>query len=73
MRAAFGRPFRFVRHTLGTRFVIQVRVFESGDERRPRMSVQVTAIMIGVKDLARSKAFYGEGLGCTIAHPNPSP
>lgn len=31
------------------------------------MSVQVTAIMIGVEDLARSKKFYGEGLGCKIA------
>lgn len=28
--------------------------------------MQVTAIMIGVEDLARSKKFYGEGLGCTI-------
>jgi uncharacterized protein len=28
--------------------------------------LQVTAIMIGVQDLARSKKFYGEGLGCTI-------
>ena len=36
------------------------------------MSVQVTTIMIGVKDLARSKKFYGEGLGCMIDkdHPN---
>ena len=30
------------------------------------MPVQVTAIMLGVEDLARSKRFYGEGLGCTI-------
>jgi uncharacterized protein len=30
------------------------------------VSVQVTVIMIGVQDLARSKAFYGEGLGCPI-------
>jgi uncharacterized protein len=28
--------------------------------------LEVTAIMIGVADLARSKKFYGEGLGCTI-------
>jgi uncharacterized protein len=28
--------------------------------------LQVTAIMIGVKDLARSRKFYGEGLGGTI-------
>jgi hypothetical protein len=32
----------------------------------------MTTIMIGVRDIARSKRFYGEGLGCTIAqnHPN---
>ena len=30
------------------------------------MPVQVTAIMFGVEDLARSKRFYGEGLGCAI-------
>jgi uncharacterized protein len=31
------------------------------------MPLQVTAIMLGVEDLARSKKFYGEGLGCPIA------
>jgi predicted lactoylglutathione lyase len=30
------------------------------------VSVQVTTIMIGVEDVNRSKAFYGEGLGCQI-------
>ena len=30
------------------------------------MPLEVTAIMIGVEDVARSKKFYGEGLGCTI-------
>jgi len=30
------------------------------------MPVQVTTIMIGVRDLARSKQFYAEGLGCAI-------
>jgi uncharacterized protein len=30
------------------------------------MSVQVSAIMLGVEDLLRSKRFYGEGLGCAI-------
>ena len=30
------------------------------------LAVQVTAIMFGVEDLARSKRFYGEGLGCAI-------
>jgi catechol 2,3-dioxygenase-like lactoylglutathione lyase family enzyme len=31
------------------------------------MTLQVTAIMIGVEDLDRSKKFYSEGLGCAIA------
>ena len=34
------------------------------------MPVQVTAIMIGVDDLARSKKFYGE-LGCAIDRDHP--
>jgi catechol 2,3-dioxygenase-like lactoylglutathione lyase family enzyme len=34
--------------------------------------VQVTAIMLGVEDLARSKEFYGEGLGCTIDQDYPN-
>jgi catechol 2,3-dioxygenase-like lactoylglutathione lyase family enzyme len=28
--------------------------------------------MIGVKDLARSKKFYGDGLGCTIDQDHPN-
>jgi uncharacterized protein len=36
------------------------------------VSVQVTAIMLGVEDLARSKNFYGEGLGCTIYQDHPN-
>lgn len=36
------------------------------------MPVQVTAIMIGVQDLNRSKKFYGEGLGCTIEQDHPN-
>ena len=35
------------------------------------MTLQVTAIMIGVEDLDRSKGFYGEGLGCTIDQDHP--
>ena len=35
------------------------------------MSVQVTTIMIGVEDVARSKKFYGEGLGCAIDQDYP--
>jgi catechol 2,3-dioxygenase-like lactoylglutathione lyase family enzyme len=34
--------------------------------------LHVTAIMIGVEDLARSKKFYGEGLGCTIDQDHPN-
>ncbi|SEG24671.1 hypothetical protein SAMN05444920_102332 [Nonomuraea solani] len=30
------------------------------------MTLQVNAIMLGVKDLARAKKFYAEGLGCEI-------
>jgi catechol 2,3-dioxygenase-like lactoylglutathione lyase family enzyme len=36
------------------------------------MALQVTAIMIGVEDLARSKKFYGEGLGCKIDQDYPN-
>ena len=36
------------------------------------MHLEVTAIMIGVEDLARSKMFYGEGLGCTIDQDYPN-
>ena len=36
------------------------------------MGLQVTAIMIGVKDLASSKAFYAEGLGCAIDQDYPN-
>jgi catechol 2,3-dioxygenase-like lactoylglutathione lyase family enzyme len=34
--------------------------------------LQVTAIMIGVEDLARSKKFYGESLGCAIDQDYPN-
>src|SRR5262249_54057827 len=36
------------------------------------MGVQVSAIMLGVEDLARSKAFYGDGLGCAIEQDYPN-
>ena len=36
------------------------------------MALQVTAIMLGVNDLGRSKKFYAEGLGCTIDKDYPS-
>jgi uncharacterized protein len=35
------------------------------------LPLQVTAIMLGVQDLAHSKQFYGEGLGCTIDQDHP--
>ena len=35
------------------------------------MSVQVTAIMLGVDDLSRSKKFYADGLGCPIDKDYP--
>ncbi len=35
------------------------------------MPLKVTAIMIGVEDVARSKKFYAEGLGCTIDQDHP--
>jgi uncharacterized protein len=34
--------------------------------------LEVTTILIGVQDLARSKRFYGEGLGCTIEQDRPN-
>jgi len=36
------------------------------------MSVQVTAIVLGVEDLERAKKFYGEGLGCAIDQDYPN-
>jgi catechol 2,3-dioxygenase-like lactoylglutathione lyase family enzyme len=36
------------------------------------MPLQATAIMLGVEDLARSKKFYGEGLGCAIEQDYPN-
>ena len=35
------------------------------------MPPQVTTIMIGVRDLARAKKFYGEGLGCEVDQDYP--
>ena len=35
------------------------------------VSVQVTAIMLGVADLSRAKKFYPEGLGCPIDKDYP--
>ena len=35
------------------------------------MAFQVTAVMLGVRDLTRSKKFYGEGPGGTIDKDYP--
>ncbi len=35
------------------------------------MNPQITAILIGVKDLKRTKQFYSEGLGCPIDKDYP--
>lgn len=37
----------------------------------PTMSVQVSAIMLGVEDLARSRQFYKDGLGCALDQDYP--
>ncbi len=36
------------------------------------MPVQANAVMLGVEDLARSKEFYGTGLGCKIDQDHPT-
>lgn len=35
------------------------------------MSLQLSAITLGVKDIDRAKKFYSDGLGCTIAQDHP--
>ena len=53
-------------------FVIQVGCSAQLINEETTVPVQVTAIMIGVRDLGRAKKFYGEGLGCTIDQDYPS-
>jgi predicted enzyme related to lactoylglutathione lyase len=36
------------------------------------MALHVTTIMLAVEDLARSKAFYAEGLGCKLEQDYPT-
>ncbi|MFL6047682.1 MAG: VOC family protein [Propionibacteriaceae bacterium] len=36
------------------------------------MALHVTTIMLAVEDLARSKAFYAEGLGCKVEQDYPT-
>jgi uncharacterized protein len=47
-------------------------VFNSAYKKEIAVPLQVTIIMLGVEDLARSKKFYGEGLGCTIDQDYPN-
>jgi catechol 2,3-dioxygenase-like lactoylglutathione lyase family enzyme len=35
------------------------------------MSLQVTTLMLGVRELTRAKSFYAEGLGCAIEQDYP--
>jgi catechol 2,3-dioxygenase-like lactoylglutathione lyase family enzyme len=46
--------------------------FDPQTTRRQDMTVKVTAVMLGVTDLNRSKAFYGDGLGCKIDMDYPN-
>jgi uncharacterized protein len=50
-------------------------VIERGRQPDPvkgdTVPVQVSVIMLGVEDLARSRRFYGEGLGCPIDQDHP--
>jgi catechol 2,3-dioxygenase-like lactoylglutathione lyase family enzyme len=46
-------------------------MFSATHKEETPVPLQVTAIMIGVRDLDRAKKFYGEGLGCTIAQDYP--
>jgi len=36
------------------------------------MALEATTIMLGVEDLARSKAFYADGMGCAVAKEYPN-
>jgi catechol 2,3-dioxygenase-like lactoylglutathione lyase family enzyme len=45
-----------------------VNVSHRGDEK---VTLKLSAVMLGVEDLTRSKAFYAEGLGCSIANDYP--
>jgi catechol 2,3-dioxygenase-like lactoylglutathione lyase family enzyme len=58
-------------YLLPFRLVIQVGC-ATQPTKETTVSVQVTAIMLGVQDLNRSKQFYGEGLGCMIDQDHPT-
>jgi catechol 2,3-dioxygenase-like lactoylglutathione lyase family enzyme len=60
------------RHTFAVAFVRAIGVSNHNVKGRATVPVQVTTIMLGVEDLARSKQFYGQGLGCEIRQDYPS-
>src|SRR5215468_9589420 len=67
------RSHRYTRacgHTAPPRSVIRMRL-KCRNAREITVSVQVTAIMLGVDDLSRSKKFYADGLGCPIDKDYP--
>jgi hypothetical protein len=65
--ATFYQPGRgSVRASHGAASFRQQLVVFTTQRKETTVPVQVTAIMIGVRDLARAKKFYGEGLGCAI-------
>jgi catechol-2,3-dioxygenase len=44
---------------------------EFTEDKEITVTLQVSAIMLGVKDVERSKKFYVEGLGCEIDQDFP--
>ncbi len=63
----FGSSFRLRRST--RRRDRQATERRRRQRRETTVAVQVSAIMLGVEDLARAKRFYGDGLGCTLHRP----
>ena len=53
------------------RDVIESEARKARATKGVEVSLELTTIMIGVGDLARAKAFYGEGLGCMIQQDYP--
>jgi hypothetical protein len=53
------------------RSVIQVVRVDATTETEAAVPLQMSAVMLGVGDLARSKKFYAEGLGCAIEKDFP--
>jgi len=53
------------------RFVIPVVRVNATTETEAAVPLQMSAVMLGVGDLARSKKFYAEGLGCAIEKDFP--